>query len=210
MASEPPLIDLSSKEHDSDQDLSEWTDQELVERCQAIQPLDLSAYQELVRRHESLVFNTCLKIIRSYQDAEEVCQDTFVQVYHRMHQFEHRAAFKTWLFRIVYNLCLRRRETMSRRVAKETAAGENLAHRLKEKEQETDSKIQLSQTIEEAMDRLDEDQREIIFLKYISGLTLQEIADVLKVSLSAAKMRLYRSLDRFKESYVKLDHQSAA
>jgi RNA polymerase sigma-70 factor (ECF subfamily) len=99
---------------------------------------------------------------------------------------------------------------MSRRVAKETAAGENLAHRLKEKEQETDSKIQLSQTIEEAMDRLDEDQREIIFLKYISGLTLQEIADVLKVSLSAAKMRLYRSLDRFKESYVKLDHQSAA
>ena len=144
MASEPPLIDLSSKEHDSDQDLSEWTDQELVERCQAIQPLDLSAYQELVRRHESLVFNTCLKIIRSYQDAEEVCQDTFVQVYHRMHQFEHRAAFKTWLFRIVYNLCLRRRETMSRHVAKETAAGENLAHRLKEKEQETDSKIQLS------------------------------------------------------------------
>ena len=201
---------MNSKEQDTSQDLSQWTDLDLVNRCQGTVPLDLAAYRELVRRHEPLVFNTCLKMIRSHQDAEEVCQDAFVQVYHKMHQFEHRAAFKTWLFRIVYNLCLRRRQTMNRRVAKEAEAGEDLAHRLKEKEQEADAKVELSQTIQEAMDRLDEDQREIILLKYISGLTLQEIADVLEISLSAAKMRLYRSLDRFKESYTKIDHQPAA
>ena len=69
--------------------------------------------------------------------------------------------------------------------------------------------IELSQAVQEAMDKLKDDQREILLLKYVSGLTLQEIADVLEVSLSAAKMRLYRSLDHFKESYTQLDQQTA-
>ena len=190
--------------------LSEWTDDQLVDRCQQVEPIDLAAYQELVRRHESLVFNTCLKMIRSYPDAEEISQDAFVQVYHKMHQFERRAAFKTWLFRIVYNLCLRRREVINRRSVKESEAGEEIAHDLQQKAIDANAKLELSETVQEAMDKLEGDHREVILLKYISGLTLQEIADVLEISLSAAKMRLYRALEKFKEHYVRIEPVSAA
>jgi hypothetical protein len=55
---------------------------------------------------ESIVYNTSVKMIGSIQGAEEICQDTFLRVFHKLHQFEGRAAFKTWLFRIVYNFSI--------------------------------------------------------------------------------------------------------
>ncbi len=188
--------------------LSAWDDRALVERCQQELPLKLDAYQELLRRHEPLVFNTCLKMIGSYPDAEEICQDAFVQVFHKIGQFEGRSSFKTWLFRIVYNLCLRRREVLSKRTYKESTAGEEYAADLHAKALEAEQKIDLSESVKEAMDQLEDEQRRVIVLKYISGLTLQEIADVQSVSLSAAKMRLYRSLEKFKETYLRIERGS--
>lgn len=185
--------------------MSALEDDALVVLCQQELPNTLTAYHELLRRHEPLVFNTCLKMVGAYQDAEEVCQDAFVQVFHKIGQFERRSAFKTWLFRIAYNMCLRRRETINKRAMRERAAGDDFASDLHQKELAAERQLELSATVQEAMDALEEDQRQIVVLKYVSGLTLQEIADVQEVSLSAAKMRLYRALDRFKEIYLKIE-----
>ena len=90
-------------------------DETVVTRCQAELPDCLDSYRELVRRYEGLVFSTCMKMLGNIQEAEEVSQDAFLRVFHKLHQFEGRSAFKTWLFRIVYNLCLGRRKTLATR-----------------------------------------------------------------------------------------------
>lgn len=185
--------------------LEELDDNVLARMCQEELPHKLDAYQELLRRHESLVFNTCLKMTRSYEDAQEVCQDAFLQVFHKVKQFEGRAAFKTWLFRIVYNLCIRRRETISKRAFKENAAGNEVAADIHAKELATPHDSELSEGVHEALNRLDENQRQILILKYITGLSLQEISEVLEIKLSATKMRLYRALDKFKDTYNNLN-----
>lgn len=188
---------------------SEDSDFSLVERCREELPHNLDAYNELVRRYESLVFNTCAKMIGNRADAEEVCQDAFLRVFHKLHQFEGRSSFKTWLFRIVFNMCLNRRGQLARRKDKNTQFADEVhvqAHATI-----TDAGTEdLSEAVQEAMATLDEEKRRIVVMKFVSGLTLREIAGVLELELSATKMRLYRSLDEFKAAYLRVINRSAA
>ena len=181
--------------------LSSLPEDQLVAICQKELPYKLDAYREIVRRYESIVYNTSAKMIGSVQDAEEVCQDTFLRVFHKLHQFEGRAAFKTWLFRIVYNFCLTRRKQLAKRREREGVNSDDLAESLVARESHAES-MNLSEELEKAMGLLNEDQRRMIVLKYISGLSLQEIADVSDLGLSATKMRLYRALEEFKRIYT--------
>ena len=103
------------------------TDEELVARCKVELPYDVQSYRELLRRHQPLVFNTCRRMLRSDQDAEEVCQDAFLQVFHKIGTFEGRSTFKTWLYRVVYNLCIDRQRKLARRRKGETSIAEEVA-----------------------------------------------------------------------------------
>lgn len=184
-------------------DLSSVDEEELVQLCKAQLPYQFDAYRELVRRYESIVYNTCLKMIGSVPDAEEVCQDTFLRVFHKLHQFEGRSTFKTWLFRIAYNGCLTRRKQLATRRGREGVSADDLP----ESSVAMDSHIEglsLSEELQKALAQLNENQRKVIILKYVTGLSLQEMAEVLDQGLSATKMRLYRALEEFKKIYAEL------
>lgn len=180
--------------------LSSLEEEQLVALCQSELPYKLDAYREIVRRYESIVYNTSVKMIGSIQDAEEICQDTFLRVFHKLHQFEGRAAFKTWLFRIVYNSCLTRRKQLAKRREREGVNTDDLSEHLVAKESHL-AGMSLSEELEKAMAMLKADQRRMIVLKYVTGLSLQEIAEVSDLGLSATKMRLYRALEEFKRIY---------
>lgn len=186
-------------------DLSELDDATLVAQCQAELPDDLTAYRELVRRYEGLIFNTCRRVIGSQEDAEEVTQDTLLQIFHKIHQFQGRSSFKTWLYKVVHNYCRNRISKLARKREGQNSYEEHAAN--DESDREADNRrAALSQAVEEALGKLKKSEREVIVLKFMSGLTLQETADVLEVKLSAAKMRLYRALESFKEAYSRIDN----
>ena len=186
-------------------DLSEMDDASLVKLCQEQLPDNLTAYRELVKRYEGLIFNTCRRVIGTSEDAEEVTQDTLLQIFHKLHQFQGRSSFKTWLYKIVHNYCRNRISKLARKREGQNAYEDHAA----DDEEDRDAnqrRAALSQAVEEALGKLKESEREVIVLKFMSGLTLQETADVLEVKLSAAKMRLYRALESFKEAYSRIDN----
>lgn len=177
-------------------------DVDLVARCQEELPDCTDAYLELLHKYEPMVYGTCLRMLGNVQDAEETCQDAFVRVFHKIHQFEGRSAFKTWLFRVVYNFCMTKRRNLATKRERSTKIHEEIT-------QEAEA-LQANQLAEEsahkeavqnALGKLSDDDREVIVLRFFSELSLEEIADVLDLKLSATKMRLYRALDRFKEIY---------
>ncbi|MEM9079522.1 MAG: sigma-70 family RNA polymerase sigma factor [Verrucomicrobiota bacterium] len=180
-------------------------DATLVTRCKEELPHDLTSYRELISRYEGLIYNTCRRVIGSDEDAEEVAQDTLLQIFHKIHQFEGRSSFKTWLYKIVHNYCRNRISKIVRKREGQNAYEEHSTNEQEDREAD-ERRAHLSQAVEEALGKLKKTEREIIVLKYMSGLTIQEIADVLDVKLSAAKMRLYRALDSFKEAYQRLDN----
>ena len=178
-------------------------DAELVARCQRELPDDLTAYRELLRRYEGLVFNTCHKLLGNREDAEEITQDSLVQVFHKIHQFEGRAAFKTWLYKIVHNYCRNRLSKIIRKREGKEAYEQHSLSTVPDFDQ-IRQRQRVAARVEEALRKLKESDREIVVLKFMSGLTIQELADVFGIGLSAAKMRLYRALEDFKDAYLRL------
>lgn len=177
-------------------------DAELIEKCRAELPYNTNSYYQLVKKYEGMVYSTCYRMLGDPLEAEEASQDAFLRVFHKLHQFEGRSTFKTWLFRIVYNFCMTRRRKLATKRDREGIVGAELVRRTEEVHKEAmgpDSDN--SEYVHKALEQLREDEREVITLRFISDLSLEEMSDVLNIKLSATKMRLYRAMDRFKQIY---------
>jgi RNA polymerase sigma-70 factor (ECF subfamily) len=181
--------------------LEELSDELLVERCQNELPYKQTAYRELLERYEPLVHNTCVRMLGNAMDADEVCQDAFLRVYHKIASFEGRSAFKTWLYKIVYNLCLEKRRSLARRNEKENTVADVISQDANDTGA-IERQAAVTSQVHEAINKLGGEDRRLIILRYISGLSIADIAQVLDIGLSAAKMRLYRAQEKFKEVYT--------
>lgn len=187
--------------------LDQLTDEELVNLCKRQLPNEIQAYRELVKRYEGLVYNFCLKTIGSPQDAEEVAQDALIQVFHKIHQFEGRSAFKTWLYKIVHNYCRNRISKIVRKRKVQKDFEEHVQKEAPSNENHTPQSLDNKERIQDALNCLKPKDKEIITYKFMLGMTLQEIAETLGVGASAVKMRYYRAMEAFKSAYERTGNE---
>jgi len=182
--------------------LDELSDEDIVELCKKELPNDVTAYRELLKRYEGLVYNTCNRVLNSPSDAEEVAQDILIQIFHKIHQFENRSKFKTWLYKIVHNYCNNR---LTKIIRKREGSEKFEAHSSQQEMSMENEQVkgELNEAVRESINSLKDSEKQILTLKFMSGLTIQEISDVMEIGLSAAKMRLYRAMESFKEVYTK-------
>lgn len=175
-------------------------DAELVDRCKLELPYITKSYEILLSRHETLVFRFCFSYLRDRQAAEEVTQDVFLRVFHHIRTFEKRSSFKTWLMRIAQNQCSRRYHKIKRL--------NELNEKLRSDSTSADTIEEISTDMSDglamqSLRQLGKDAREILSLRHLSGLTLNEVAKILNLSSSAAKMRHHRAIKQFRELYEK-------
>lgn len=178
------------------------SDEAIVAMCQRELPSDVTAFRELLRRYEPMVFSTCQRMIGNAVDAEEVAQDALLQVFHKIQKFEGRSTFKTWLYTIVMNYCKNRLSKIIRK--REGSEAYEQHSKVTKKDTTEDPTAEASAAVQEAINKLNAQEREVIVMKFMTGLSLQEIADVLELGLSATKMRVYRAMESFKEVYAEL------
>ncbi|MCA9919235.1 MAG: sigma-70 family RNA polymerase sigma factor [Anaerolineales bacterium] len=177
------------------QTLAELSDAELVEVCQQRGTKDDRPFQELFRRYQSVVWRVCYSYMRNREDAEDLTQEVFFKVYRSLHQFEGRSSFKTWLYRVAINTCqneIRRRgrrpkeaETEMDVVAEIMPSGQPLEKVYQEQYQR--------ELLAEALASLDPGVSEILYMKDMEERPYNEIADMLDIGISAAKMRVQRA-----------------
>jgi RNA polymerase sigma-70 factor (ECF subfamily) len=170
---------------------------------------DERAFTALVNRYEDLVYSFSLKICRDQEKAEETLQDTFVNVFRKLRQFDGRSKFSTWLYRIVSNNCLMKQR---RRKAEEVTVSIDEPPGFHEGD---DSEVggALAQTIpswvdspldrmmtrelrvrlDEAIEKLPMDCRVVFVLRDIEGKSAEETARILRLSVPAVKSRLRRA-----------------
>jgi len=191
------------------------SDQVLVRRfCKG----SLEAFEEIVSRYETKVFNLAMRFCRNQEDAEEVIQDVFTTLYQKLPGFEGKSAFSSWLYRIVVNASFMK--LRKRRQVQNTVSLEDLAPMLKQQAMEKESlSLARSDTItlgnevkiklQDAINKLPEEYRAVFVLRDVDGLTNEEVGEVLGLSVPAVKSRLHRSrsmlrrkLHRFYEEYV--------
>jgi RNA polymerase sigma-70 factor (ECF subfamily) len=168
----------------------------------AAQRGDQDAFEQLVRAYDQSVLRLAMHLVRGAEDARDVYQEAFLRVYKNLHSFRFDCSFRTWLYRIVTNLCLdhlRKQKVRSEEPAAVTVGDglldrtENLAEGRGEADPERRLLSQeLGARIEEVLRGLTPRERAVFELRHYQGLRLKAIGEVLGTSEEAAKNCLFR------------------
>jgi RNA polymerase sigma-70 factor (ECF subfamily) len=176
-------------------------DGELVERWQAG---DQSAFEALIRRHESRVFGLLMRMLGNREDAQDVAQEAFLSLHRHGHRFRYEARFSTFVFRVAANAALNRRRTLGRKRARlvelrtRQAAGDDLPASPRDPESVVVGK-QTQIQVQDALLRLPDDLRMVITLYDIEGLSYREISSVLEIPEGTVKSRIHRARNALRD-----------
>jgi RNA polymerase sigma-70 factor (ECF subfamily) len=172
----------------------------LVERCLAG---DDAAFDHLILRYQDMVFSLAFRLLGGYDEAVDLSQEVFLQVYRKLSSFRRDSSLKTWIYRIVINRAKNRRRWWKRRITEMTALPIEVAEtRARSKELPPDEVLarkEQGRILHEAIDRLPFDQRTILLLKEIEGLSYDEISSTLDLPLGTVKSRLARARASLRE-----------
>jgi RNA polymerase sigma-70 factor (ECF subfamily) len=175
-------------------------DFELIRRCQTDSgPAREAAFAKLFEDYKERVFNLAGRLLGNPADAEDVSQEAFVTVFRKIHEFRFSSRFYTWLYRIVFNLCVdhRRRGNASLVPGSTGAVGDAALAGLRDPDPEPAERVaeveSRQREVERALRRLSEPLRAVVVLRYMEDLPYDEIAEVLGISLGTVKSRLSRA-----------------
>jgi len=152
-------------------------------------------FAEIADKHAGFVYNVAYRMMGNQHDAEEVAQDAFVSAYRARDRFRGDAQPTTWLYRIAVNAALMRLRKDKRR--KEMTVSEDSRPDVPSSDW-TQSPVasainsELGEEIKSAIDRLPTDLKTAVVLRDVQGLSNEEAAETLEVSISALKARLHR------------------
>jgi RNA polymerase sigma-70 factor (ECF subfamily) len=172
-----------------------------------VQRGDQRAFEDLVDKYKQPVMNLIYRTIGDATEAEDLCQNVFVQVFKSANRYRVSAKFSTWLYTITRNLCLNEIRRRSRHPANSFDAPhpENPDQPLRQFEDTRNASPpeallheELAQKIQQALAELPENQRTAILLCRQSELSYDDIAGVLGCSLSATKSLIHRGRETLK------------
>jgi RNA polymerase sigma-70 factor (ECF subfamily) len=164
------------------------------------------AYRMLMDRYGTLVHRSCLQLLSGETaEADEAAQDVWIQVHRSLPKFEGRSTFRSWLFSVVENVCRQRRRSLARQSVHREAVTSFVSESAEIERAGAPALVRTRQAIDEAFNLLNKNQQRIIVMRFLSGLSIEEIADSLGVKLSTAKMRLYRAIDALREVYTQTE-----
>lgn len=162
---------------------------------------DDAAFRILVERWQNAVFAFLLRMLGSREDAQDLCQETFLRMIRSAGNYQPNGQFQSWLFRIAGNLArsrLRRRKIIkwlsfdnSRPDPPSNAPDAQL-----EMEQE-----ELRTEVRAAIAKLPDRQREALLLKQYQDLKYQEIADIMGLSVASVQMLLHRAMVTLRKDF---------
>lgn len=155
---------------------------------------DTNAFEALVRLHERYVFNLALRVVRDYDEAADLAQQAFIRAWHALPDFRGEARFRTWLYRIVTNVCLSRIPHMRRELAALEMNEEALF--LSEEGSQPEQHLldtHLRASIQQAFAELPEGYRLLVTLRHLQGMSYEEIAQVTDLPLGTVKTGIFRA-----------------
>jgi RNA polymerase sigma-70 factor (ECF subfamily) len=166
------------------------------------------AFGELVRRYKGAIVTYLARYVGDLKTAEDLAQETFVRVFRKIDAYDSRARFSTWLYTIASNLAKdefkRRKRHPALSFDWQSSGTDDTTRSIPtlEDAQESPERVALqtetSQRVQETLQRIEADDREILILREIQGLKYDEVAEILGVPLGTVKSRIARARVAFK------------
>ncbi|RMD86238.1 MAG: sigma-70 family RNA polymerase sigma factor [Calditrichaeota bacterium] len=185
------------------------TDQQLIQKF-----LDgeISAFNTLVWRWQNKIYNFILRYLGNHDEAQDLCQKTFIRVYKNLHRLRDYHKFNSWIYQIALNICRdelkskKRNHTQSLEDLKEKNNGRESLYNSLESNNILNPERDilhndLKNVLYRALQAIPEEQRVVIIMKEYDGLKFTEIADILQISVNTAKSRMYYGLSALKKIF---------
>ncbi len=174
----------------------------LIKRAQKS---DAAALEALLMLYEKRIYNIAYRYMGNEADAYDMAQESLIKMYRNIKSFKGQSAFSSWVYRLTVNTCLdglrrRRKAPVSLDFALESGinfeAGDEAAP------EACVLSIESAEDIQHAIDTLADDHKQVIILRDINGLTYEEIAFSLGISIGTVKSRINRGRQRLKELLI--------
>lgn len=158
---------------------------------------DPRAQTELYRLYSGAMYNICLRMLNDPQEAEDLLQQSFLDVFTRLDTFRFESSIGAWIKRIVINNCINH---LKKRRLQVQLLDEEQTERLSEPDDETESEPEYSvDTIKRAMKALPDGYRVVFSLYLFEGYDHQEIAEILHISEATSKSQYHRAKKKLRQ-----------
>jgi len=176
---------------------NEISNSELVRKSQLGEK---DAFEQLVIRHQDLVFSLAYKLTGNREMANDVAQEAFIRAWKAIEKFRGDSTFSTWIYRITVNTAW----TLRKKARKHNTLNIEDTYEPIVIDEKKDPELvainsDLSSVLINALDKIPIEQRIIVELKNIEGRSHKEIADYLDISVTAAKVRLHRAHQKLRQ-----------
>lgn len=166
-----------------------------------LQQGDESAFKKLVDEWQDMVYNTALSIIQNADDADDVTQEVFIQVYQSVSSFKGDSKFSTWLYRLTVNRALdheKKKKTKKRFAFVQSLFGNEVAAEEVQPAEFNHPGVQLEKKeraaeLFNALKRIPDKQRAAFTLHKLEGLSYQEVAEIMNTSLYSVESLIARA-----------------
>ncbi len=159
---------------------------------------DISAFEELVNRYKRPVFSIVYRMIGQYQEAEDITQEVFINVYEKLYQFDSNKKFSPWIYKIATNASISALRKKKKVITLDFDEAYGKAYEDYYTTGLTDPQFmfereELKIFTDKAINELPENYRVVIMLRYQMDLNNQEIAEVLGVTKENVEVRVHRA-----------------
>ncbi len=181
---------------------NEGSDWQLVERARSG---EMRAFTELVSRYQQPLIHFCGRMTGSFEDAQDIAQESFVRIYRHLHRLEPDAKFTTVLFGIARNLTLNFLRDSARRGRGRTAsltrddATTRTLPALGQRPDQAAQSAEVERALQSALEQLTPDHREVLLLRELQGMDYETIARVLGCREGTVKSRIARAREQLRE-----------
>jgi RNA polymerase sigma-70 factor (ECF subfamily) len=173
-------------------------EKKLIQRAQKG---DHDAFASLVDEHQRYVYNLALRVVKDENEALDLTQETFVRAWTALPNFKGQSQFRTWLYRIVTNLCYNRLPNLRRSL---NDLGDDVMEDISDTNIDTPAREfdsnETRQNLHQAIQNLDEKYRLLITLRYQNELSYDEIASTLNLPLGTVKTGIFRAKEQLRKT----------
>lgn len=168
-----------------------------IEIIQGILAGNYKLFEILIRRNNPFLYKVGRSYGYSHEDTQDLMQDTFIDAYKHLKDYESRSSFKTWIIRIMLNKCYRKgkKHSFTKEIKVDAAEG-SVPMFVDMRQADTNNIVmnkELASIIENALQKVPADYRMVFSLREITGLNVAETAEALEISEANVKVRLNRA-----------------
>ena len=177
--------------------MKQLSEKEIIEK---VRGGDVNAFEELVLRYEGTVYNLALRMVSNREDAADMTQEAFIKAYNSLPSFRGDSRFSSWLYRIASNVCLDFLRSKSRRPQSSLTLGgdddEDVQLEIPDPaagpEEQLIKKLSM-QSLSEGLKLLPDNQRQILAMRELGGMSYAEIGAALSLEEGTVKSRIFRA-----------------